>query len=171
MSVQDLKHCSYILSLTHSAARFLFFLPHLIIDQKLHRVVPPLDEHQFIGLSGCRVRKWRPQAGPHARLDPKTQSQSEDLLQQRLLYPPVHVVGSHGEADLEGIGTLGTCFWREITLYLDKTISPQGLFINFWSGAFDRVIWASSSEWVCLVVMKLHLFKLKTILSNLITSH
>lgn len=102
---------------------------HLVIDQQFHGVVPPLDEDQFIGLSGCRVRKGRPQTRPYARLDPKTQSQSEDLLQQRPLHPPVHVVGSHGEADLEGIRILGflpvgTCFWKKNGIILFLTVSP-----------------------------------------------
>lgn len=80
-------------------------LPHLVIDQQLHGVVPPLDEHQLVGLSGRRVGKRRPHPGPDARPDPQAQGQGEDLLQQRPLQAPVHVVASHGEADLEGVGT------------------------------------------------------------------
>lgn len=86
---------------------FTFLLPHLVVHQQLYGVVPPLNKHQFIGLSRGGVREGRPQAGPRARLHPKTQSQSEDLLQQSPLHPPEHVVGSHGEADLKGIWTLG----------------------------------------------------------------
>lgn len=98
-----------------SAAGFVCCLSHLVIDQQLHGVVPPLDEHKLVGLSRCRVREGRPQAGPRTRLDPQTQSQSEDLLKQSPLHSSVHVVGSHGETNLEGIGTFGflpagTCF-------------------------------------------------------------
>jgi len=80
-------------------------LADLIIYQQFHGVVPPLDEHQFVGLPGCRVGEGGPQVGPHARLDPQTQGQGEDLMEQGLLQTPMHVVGSHGEADLEGIWT------------------------------------------------------------------
>ena len=76
---------------------------HLIIDQQLHGVAPPFDEHQLIGLPGRRVGEGRPQARARARLDPQTQGQGEDLVEEALLQPPVHVVGSDGEADLEGI--------------------------------------------------------------------
>lgn len=28
-------------------------LPHLVIDQQLHGIVAPLNQHQFIGLARC----------------------------------------------------------------------------------------------------------------------
>lgn len=87
--------------------RVWFALPHLVIDQQLDGVVPPLDEHQLIGLSGCGVGERSPQSGTHACLHPEAQGQSEDLLQQSPLHPSVHVVGPHREADLKGIQVLG----------------------------------------------------------------
>lgn len=86
---------------------FAHLCPHLVVDQKFYGVVPPLDEHQFVGLSGCRVGERSPQPGPDAGLHPKAQGQSEDLLQESPLHPSVHVVGPHREADLEGIKVLG----------------------------------------------------------------
>ena len=76
---------------------------HLIIDQQLHGVAPPLDEHQLIGLPGRRVGEGGPQARAHARLDPQTQGQGKDFVGEALLQSPVHVVCSYGEADLEGV--------------------------------------------------------------------
>lgn len=81
---------------------------HLVVDQQLDGVVLPLDEHKLVGLTRCRVGKRRSQSGPpHARLQPETQRQREDLLHQSLLHPAVHVVGPHREADLEGVEVLG----------------------------------------------------------------
>lgn len=85
---------------------------NLVVNKQLDGVVPPLDQHQFISLSGCRVRKRRSQSGPHPSLHPKTQSESKDLLQQRPLHASVHIVGPHGETDLEGIQALGVLPYR-----------------------------------------------------------
>lgn len=74
---------------------------HSVIDQQLHRIVSPLNEHQLVGLSRHGVREGRPESRPDASLHPQTQREGEDLVQQRALHPTVHVVGSHWKADLE----------------------------------------------------------------------
>lgn len=80
---------------------------HLVIHQQLHGVVAPLDQHQFVGLSWYRVGEGGPQPGACAPLYPQTQGEGKDLVEEGRLHLPVHVVGSHGEADLEGIRGLG----------------------------------------------------------------
>ncbi len=85
----------------HTCAHSFISFTHSVLDQQLHGVVSPLDEHQLVGLSRHRVGEGRPEPRPDASLHPQTQREGEDLVQQRVLQPAVHVVGPHGEADLE----------------------------------------------------------------------
>lgn len=80
---------------------FFPFFTHSVINQQLHWVVAPLDEHQLIGLTRDGVGKWRSKSRPDSSLDPQTQRERKDLVQQSALYTAIHVVCSHGEADLE----------------------------------------------------------------------
>lgn len=75
------------------------FFTHFVINQQLHRVVAPLNEHQLIGLTRHGVRKWCSE--PDSSLDPQTQCKGKDLMQQSTLYTAIHVVCSHGKANLE----------------------------------------------------------------------
>lgn len=80
---------------------------YLVIDQQFHGIVAPLDEHQFICLARDGVGEGGADARPVATLQPQAHRQSEDLVQERPLDAGIHVVGSHREANLEGVRVLG----------------------------------------------------------------
>lgn len=101
--------------------------PHLVVHQQLQRVVPPLNEDQLVGLSRGGVGEGCPYALVLVRPHPKTQGKREDLLQQRPLHLPVHVVGSYGETELEGVRSpgaflAGSCVQERTTFLIQSII-------------------------------------------------
>ena len=93
--------CLLSLHVTFSCIAF-----YLIIDQQLHGVAAPLDEHQLIGLSRYCVGEGSTEAGTGTCFQPQADCQGEDLVDHRPLHSAVHVVGPHGEVEQEGSGTL-----------------------------------------------------------------
>lgn len=74
----------------------------LVVDQDLHRVVPPLDEHQLVGLTRDRVGERRAHSRGRVGLEPHAHGEGVHL-RQTLLHLRVHVVGSQWERELEFI--------------------------------------------------------------------
>ena len=75
---------------------------YLVVDEELHRVVPPLDQHDLVGLAGHRVREGRAHPGRRVGLDPQAHGERVHLRQSTApLGFGVHVVGPEGEGQLE----------------------------------------------------------------------
>lgn len=85
-------------------------LHYLVVDENLHGVVSPLDQHQLVGLSGHGVGEGCPHARRGVGLDPQAHAEGVHLREAPLGFG-VHVVGSQGEGELELICWLGvfTC--------------------------------------------------------------
>lgn len=79
---------------------------YLVIDQQLHGVAAPFDEHQLIGLPWYSVREGSAEAWTGSGLQPQADGQGKDLVGDGPLHPAVHVVGPHGEVEHESTGTL-----------------------------------------------------------------
>ena len=95
--------CSFLDSVSY------FFLLHcfyLVVDEQLHGVAAPLDEHQLIGLSRYGVGEGSAEARTRSCLQPQADRQGKELVDHRPLHPGVHVVGPHGEVEQESGGAL-----------------------------------------------------------------
>lgn len=79
---------------------------YLVVDEQLHGVAAPFDEHQLVGLAWYGVGEGRAEAGARPRLQPQADGQGKDLVDHRPLHPAVHVVGPHGEVEQEGARAL-----------------------------------------------------------------
>lgn len=75
---------------------------HLIVDQDLHGAVAPLYEDQLVGLTGDGVGEGRAHSGRRVGLEPHAHGERVHL-RQTLLHFCIHVVGPHGEGELEFI--------------------------------------------------------------------
>lgn len=73
---------------------------YLVIDDYLHGVVPPLDQHQLIGLTRDSVGEGRPHSRRGVGLNPQTHAEGEHLRKAPLGFG-IHVVGSQGEGELK----------------------------------------------------------------------
>ena len=73
---------------------------HLVIDQQLHGVGAPLDEHDLVGLAGHAVGEGGPDAGAGAGLQPHADGEGVHL-GQALLDAPVQIVSAQRQGQLE----------------------------------------------------------------------
>ena len=99
---------------------------YLVIDQNLHGVVPPLDQHQLVGLTRDGVGEGCPDPGRGVGLDPQTHAEGVHLREAPLSFG-VHVVSSQGEGELELIGRPGffTCGVRSVSYTLSHLKNRQ----------------------------------------------
>lgn len=79
---------------------------YLVVDQQLHGVAAPFDEHQLVGLSRYGVGEGSAKARTRSGFHPQADCQGKDLIDNRPLHPGVHVVGPHGKVKQESTGTL-----------------------------------------------------------------
>lgn len=78
----------------------IIIIHYLIIDENLHGVVPPLDQHQLVGLTRDSVGEGCPHPRRGVGLDPQTHAEGVHLRKAPLGFG-IHVVGSQGEGELE----------------------------------------------------------------------
>ncbi len=73
---------------------------YLVIDENLHGVVSPFNQHQLIGLTRDSIGKGCPHPGRGVGFDPQTHAEGVHLRKAPLGFG-IHIVGSQREGELK----------------------------------------------------------------------
>lgn len=101
---------------------------HLVVDENLHGIVPPLDQDQLVGLTRYGVGERRSHSGGGVGLDPQTHGEGVHLREAAFGFG-VHVIGSQGEGELELVRRSGffTCGEKQTV----RSVKVSGPYVSF----------------------------------------